>query len=74
MDGNKEHKLNQLRQELVDIESRQQEIFRGIKQLEANSTDIFKNYVQRTKPISNTTEAINTCFWLHKDLLPRDLC
>jgi len=24
--------------------------------------------------LTGLTEAINTCFWLHKDLLPRDLC
>ena len=55
MDGDKEHKLNQLRQELVDIESRRQQILKEITQLEADSIGPSKNYVQRTKLISNTS-------------------
>ncbi|MCK5024867.1 MAG: hypothetical protein KAR56_04545 [Thermoplasmata archaeon] len=75
MDGNKEQKLNRLRQKLADIESRRQQILEEIIQLESNTTDVFETDVQttisNTSPTEDKIRLFRSLFGGGRDVYPR---
>ena len=75
MDSNKKQKLNQLRQELVGIESKRKQILKGIAQLEADLIGIPPNDVQITlinnsSPTAEKIKLFRNLFRGREDVYP----
>ena len=75
MDGNKEQKLNRLRQALAEIESRRKQVLQEIIQLESNTTDVFETDVQTTisnaSPTEDKIRLFRSLFRGRRDVYPR---
>ena len=70
IDGKKKQKLNRLRHELDDIESRRQQILQEIIRLESNTTDV-QTTISNASPTEDKIRLFRSLFRGRRDVYPR---